>query len=100
MLNLDTKTLCNRVIKYVLEVLVVAFAASILPKAKPNFRGRRVGAGAVTVGGVASGRPATVDSVLTALGGVAQPAKASRHTPNQRLEPESLVREKACMTRV
>jgi hypothetical protein len=37
MLNLDTKTLCNRVIKYVLEGLVVAFAASILPKAKPNF---------------------------------------------------------------
>jgi hypothetical protein len=35
--ELDTKELCNRVVKYVLEGLVVAFAASILPKRKPDF---------------------------------------------------------------
>lgn len=35
--ELDTKELCNRVVKYVLEGLVVAFAASVLPKRKPDF---------------------------------------------------------------
>jgi hypothetical protein len=35
--QLDTKELCNRVVKYVLEGLVVAFAASVLPKRKPDF---------------------------------------------------------------
>ena len=37
MLNLDTKELCKRVVKYVLEGLVVAFAAVVLPKQKPDL---------------------------------------------------------------
>lgn len=37
MLDIDTKELCKRVVKYVLEGLVVAFAAVVLPKQKPDL---------------------------------------------------------------
>jgi hypothetical protein len=37
MLTVDTKELCKRVVKYVLEGLVVAFAAVVLPKQKPDL---------------------------------------------------------------
>lgn len=37
MLTVDTKELCKRVVKYVLEGLIVAFAAVVLPKQKPDL---------------------------------------------------------------
>tara|TARA_Y100000389_G_scaffold116424_1_gene113572 strand:+ start:211 stop:465 length:255 start_codon:yes stop_codon:yes gene_type:complete len=36
-MNLDAKELCKRVCKYVLEGLVVAFAAIVLPNKKPDL---------------------------------------------------------------
>ena len=34
-----SKEVCKRVVKYILEGLVVAFAALILPKSKPDLEG-------------------------------------------------------------
>ena len=36
-MNLDAKELCKRVCKYVLEGLVVAFSAIVLPNKKPDL---------------------------------------------------------------
>jgi hypothetical protein len=35
--SIDTRELCKRVVKYILEGLVVGFCALVLPKQKPDF---------------------------------------------------------------
>ena len=36
-MDIDARELCKRVVKYVLQGLVVAFAAIVLPKRKPEY---------------------------------------------------------------
>ena len=60
--SIDTRELCKRVVKYILEGLMVAFAAVILPKQKPDFEA------ALALGLVAASSFAVLDLFAPSIG--------------------------------
>ena len=65
-MDIDSRELCKRVIKYVLEGLMVAFAAVVLPKQKPDFEA------AVALGLVAAATLAILDLFTQGIGSSAR----------------------------
>ena len=58
---MDARELCKRVVKYVLEGLVVAIAAILLPKNKPDFEA------VIALALVAASTFAIVDTMMPSL---------------------------------
>ncbi len=58
---MDARELCKRVVKYVLEGLVVAIAAILLPKTKPDFEA------VIALALVAASTFAIVDTMMPSL---------------------------------
>jgi len=58
---MDSRELCKRVVKYVLEGLVVAIAAILLPKNKPDFEA------VIALALVAASTFAIVDTMMPSL---------------------------------
>ena len=58
---MDARELCKRVVKYVLEGLVVAIAAILLPKSKPDFEA------VIALALVAASTFAIVDTMMPSL---------------------------------
>ena len=58
---MDSRELCKRVVKYVLEGLIVAIAAMLLPKQKPDFEG------ALGLALVAAATFAIIDTMMPSL---------------------------------
>jgi hypothetical protein len=59
--SINSRELCKRVVKYILEGLVVAIAAILLPKAKPDFEA------VIALGLVAACTFAIVDTLMPSL---------------------------------